>query len=165
MSDNYKRDYLLRQINEFKKVLRVQNIQEISNDESIEHLIFECARLKTLYEDKLKKPHTVAYDNKEELIEKTGRFKIYCHEQKGILAHPIWKVYDGNMNLVELYMGPKKFSDTIKFPPNSDRKEYLLEKCDINFESFYKYAKEADNDKYRELTSENAIIEFLINDD
>jgi hypothetical protein len=55
----------------------------------------------------------------------------------------------------------KSFNDIIKFPSNCDKQKYLLDKCKIDYKSFYECAK--NNDKYKELTNEDSIIKFLIN--
>ena len=122
MSEAYKRAYMLQKINDFEQMgFEVKNLQKISKDAPIEDIILEYMRLKKLHEEQLKKQKT-----HEELIVKTDRFKIFFDIQKGILAHPIWRVYDENMKLVDLYMAPKSFSDSIKFPDGCDRKKYLL---------------------------------------
>jgi len=147
MSEAYKRAYMLRKINDFEQMgFEVKNLQKISKDAPIEDIILEYMRLKKLHEEQLKKQKPL-----EELIVKTDRFKIFFDIQKGILAHPIWRVYDANMKLVELYMAPKSFSDSIKFPDGCDRKKYLLEKCDISYDSFYEFDNEDD------------VVSFLLN--
>jgi hypothetical protein len=87
---------------------------------------------------------------------------ISCNKGE-LSAHPIWHVYDADMKLVDLYMAPKKINQSIKFPINCNRKQYLLEKCYINYESFYNYVKTTENDEYKKLLNEEAVIEFLIN--
>jgi hypothetical protein len=97
----------------------------------------------------------------EEFIGKTDTYLITCDKQQ-VFAHPIWQVYDVNMILTNIYMRPITFYDAIKFPPNCDKKNYLLQKCNIDYKSFFEYAKNSDNEKYKILTNEDAVIQFLV---
>ena len=123
----------------------------------------EIYKMNQVHEDKLSDHNAIEYN--DETIEKTGKFLVTCDEQGSLFAHPIWRVYDANIKLVNLYMAPKSFNDTIDFPLDCDRKKYLLEKYDIKYETFYNYAKKAGNDIYKELINEDAVIKFLIGDD
>ena len=163
MSDMYKRDFLLRKINELKNEgLSLSNYEEICDTTSIEALALAYVKLKKLHGDKLSNYHVVKYNGDEETIIKTGRHMVICGKQGEIFAKPIWQVYNDNMQLVDLYMASNSFSNIIKFPPNCDHIKYLLEKCDINYDSFYKFARNSDNDIYKTLTNQDAIISFLI---
>jgi hypothetical protein len=117
----------------------------------IKHVCLDC--------DKLKKTHTVVYDNEDELIEKTGRFLI-TYDKGEVFAQPIWRVYDSNMKLQNIYMARIAF---MNLTSNKKQENIILENLNINFESFYNYAKESNDEIYKDLTNKDTLIEFILN--
>ena len=73
--------------------------------------------------------------------------QIYCDEENGaILSY---------RNMIPLLF---------QFIPKEERtKEKILNNYNVIFQSFYDCAKNADNEEYKNLTNEDAVINFLIN--
>ena len=79
----------------------------------------------------------------------TDKPHIICDEQGGVI------VYNFDMTM------PSGFYNKI-IPKEERTKKNLLNNYYIIYQSFYDCAKNADNDEYRKLTNEEAVIEFLV---
>jgi hypothetical protein len=91
----------------------------------------------------------------EETIEKTGRWLITCDKGE-VFAHPIWRVYDSNMKLQNLYMA------RIPFINLTLKQRILLENLDIDFKSFYNYTEGSHDEVNKAFTNKDTVIKFIM---